>query len=74
MPTEVKQKFVSLYDTLVQEGIEKGIEKGKEKEIITVILRGHKEGLSLKTLSAITGLTEKEVEAILKKKSRKKKA
>ena len=50
-------------DYLYQQGIEKGLEKNQEK----VILTGWKEGLSLKLLSTITGLSQKKVKAIIRK-------
>lgn len=56
-----------------KEGKLEGKMEGKMEGLEEVVLRGHKNDLPIDTLSAITGLSEKDVEAIITKHSRKKK-
>ena len=46
------------------EGIEKGIEKGKRAKIVEMVKLSILQGLDNKTISIITGLEEKEIEAL----------
>jgi predicted transposase/invertase (TIGR01784 family) len=72
LPPDIKQNMMSTYDMILQKGRKEGKQEGKLEGLEEVVLRGHKNGLSIDTLSAITGLPEKEVEGIIAKYSRKK--
>jgi len=52
---------------LIKTNYEEGIEKGMEKSLIQVAERCIKQGKSIKEIAAITGLTESQIEDIIKK-------
>ena len=68
LPPTDQEKIMSLYERILQKGMLQGIEKEK----IATVLRGHKEGISPKVLCVLTGLTEKEVSAVIARPSKKK--
>lgn len=62
IPSNLKKKFMSTYDMIVNKGIEKGIEK--------VILNGAAKGIPLEILSTITGLTVVEIKEVIARNKR----
>jgi len=57
---------MTAYEALIKKGIEQGIEKGEYRKSIKVILTGHKAGVPINILALQTGLSEEEVERIIK--------
>ena len=82
LPPVIKNKVMSAYEALIEEGYQKGIEKGIKKGIrkgykkgkeegeyeksIKVILNGHKAGVPINILALLTNLPEEEVKRIIK--------
>ena len=52
----------------IEQGIEKGIEQGKNLEKIEMIKQMLKENIDIETISKVTGLEIREIEAIIKSK------
>lgn len=66
LPDDMSTKVMSLYDQLIQRGINKGIEKALER----TILNAYDNGIDVATVRLITGESEKKINFILKKNSR----
>ncbi|TAF93384.1 MAG: hypothetical protein EAZ32_19055 [Cytophagia bacterium] len=66
---------MSIYDELIQEGMERGraegIEKGRAEGIEKIILNAFDYGIALDLIGAITGENLEKIEAVLKKNGRK---
>ncbi len=62
MPEPVQGKARNAYEELILEGMEKGMEKGK----IKTALNFFKLGVSLETISKATGLSEEELDRIIR--------
>jgi predicted transposase/invertase (TIGR01784 family) len=75
IPQTANQRIMSIYDQLIQEGLEKGrtegIEIGIEKGIEKTILNAFDNGIGLDVIRVITGETTEKIEAILQKNGRK---
>jgi predicted transposase/invertase (TIGR01784 family) len=77
-PPHLSEKAMSIYDELIQEGIEKGraegiekgIEKGRAEGIENTILRAFDNGLPLDTILLITGENIEKVNEVLKRNGR----
>lgn len=63
---DLKDKIMSTYDYLIQEGIEKGIEKGIEQ----TILNAYANKIDLETIRLITGKSIEEIKAIIEKEKK----
>lgn len=71
LPPEINSKAMSIYDELLQEGIEKGkaegIVEGIEKGIEKAILNSYNNGIALETIRLITGESIEKIMDVLKK-------
>ena len=82
IPIENQERMKSLYDHLIERGIERGkeqgielgkeqgIEQGIHRERISVVLNAHAYGLDLSTIQLITGETLERIQEILKEHKR----
>ncbi|TAG55988.1 MAG: hypothetical protein EAZ29_03415, partial [Runella slithyformis] len=75
LPSLFSDKAMSIYDELIQEGMERGraegIEKGRAEGIEKIILNAFDYGIALDLIGAITGENLEKIEAVLKKNGRK---
>ncbi len=65
MPEQPESELMTLYERIIQEGVDKGIEKGKVEGKIEVVLNAHANGLVIPLIANITALDEAEVMRIL---------
>ncbi len=61
---------MSLYDELIQEGIEKGINLGMDNTKIDVILKAYDNQLGISTIQMLTDLNEARILEILREHGR----
>ncbi len=62
--------MMSLYDELIQEGIEKGINLGMDNTKIDVILKAYDNQLGISTIQMLTDLNEARILEILREHGR----
>ena len=65
--TSAKKEFISMYEGLIQQGVEKGLEKGMEQAINRSVKKGYEMGLSVEQLSLLNDISVDEVNEILKR-------
>lgn len=57
-------EYTMIQQCQIESAEEKGMERGMEKSKVEIVLKSLTEGIDVKTISLITGLTEKEIQII----------
>ena len=70
IPKPIKDKVMTTYDRIMNEGIEKGIEKGVSKQRTEIILTLYDDGIGIPQISRYTKITEEEALKVLKENGR----
>jgi predicted transposase/invertase (TIGR01784 family) len=70
LPPYLTEKAMSIYDELIQEGIEKGRAEGIEKGIEKTILNAYDNGFVLEDILVITGESAEKIREVLKRNGR----
>ncbi|TDB57115.1 Rpn family recombination-promoting nuclease/putative transposase [Arundinibacter roseus] len=70
LPPDLNKKAMSIYDELIQEGIEKGKAEGLAEGIEKTILNAFDNGISFDIIRMITGESDEKIRDVLKKNGR----